>query len=197
MVNYANGKIYKIVCNVTGKIYIGSTTKKYLCDRLANHVCKYKMWKDDKREYVSSFAVIDSGSYNIVLIEKYPCTSKDELHRRERHYIESLECVNLAIPGRTSKEYYEENKEVISAKSRLYREKNKAVIAQKKNVKHSCVCGGKHTQSNRAQHIRSEQHQYYLKRLEQYNQILKIEGLRLARKTERNKEMEQVDNMTL
>ena len=30
MVNYENGKIYKIVCNETGSIYIGSTAQKYL-----------------------------------------------------------------------------------------------------------------------------------------------------------------------
>ena len=42
MVNYQLSKIYKIVCNITGKIYIGSTTKKYLAERLAQHVYDHK-----------------------------------------------------------------------------------------------------------------------------------------------------------
>jgi hypothetical protein len=45
------------------------------------------------------------------------------LKARERHYIESLECVNLFIPGRTKKEcdkaYYEKNKEEIAKKQKL------------------------------------------------------------------------------
>ena len=36
MVNYTNGKIYKIICLTTNDIYIGSTTKP-LSTRLANH----------------------------------------------------------------------------------------------------------------------------------------------------------------
>ena len=36
MVNYQNGKIYKLVNNVNDKIYIGSTTQK-LCNRKNTH----------------------------------------------------------------------------------------------------------------------------------------------------------------
>ena len=44
MVNYAKGKIYKIVCNVTGLIYVGSSTKHYLSDRLGNHTARYRKY---------------------------------------------------------------------------------------------------------------------------------------------------------
>ena len=37
MVNYKNGKIYKIQCFVTNKIYIGSTSQFYLSQRLKDH----------------------------------------------------------------------------------------------------------------------------------------------------------------
>ena len=36
MVNYQNAKIYRIVCNVTGKQYIGSTVSN-LSTRLSQH----------------------------------------------------------------------------------------------------------------------------------------------------------------
>ena len=120
MSNYQNGKIYKIVCNDTGKEYIGSTTQKYLCKRLAQH--KHPSNTSSSRE------IIDGGNYSMVLVENCPCNSKDELHKRERHFIETLECVNQCIPGRTKKEYREDNKEIYKE----WREANKEVLKEKK-----------------------------------------------------------------
>lgn len=57
----------------------------------------------------------------IVLLEDYPCEDKEQLLKRERHYIESLICVNKRIPSRPQKEY-----------KKLYREKNKESIKAKK-----------------------------------------------------------------
>ena len=37
MVNYSLGKIYKIVSDLTDKIYIGSTCLEKLCMRLSKH----------------------------------------------------------------------------------------------------------------------------------------------------------------
>jgi len=110
--DYSNSKIYKIVCNVSGLVYIGSTTQP-LCKRLGVHKSKYKLWKSDKIRTgrCSSFEIIEYDSYDIVLIENYPCFSKEEFHRRERHYIQSMVCVNKRVPTRTLQEYYIENKE--------------------------------------------------------------------------------------
>ena len=48
MVNYNNGKIYKIE-NLGGNMcYIGSTTKDYLSKRMVQHRSLYKRWKDGK-----------------------------------------------------------------------------------------------------------------------------------------------------
>ena len=43
MVDYGNGKVYKIVCNNTGKVYIGSTTQP-LSKRLVAHRLDYKKY---------------------------------------------------------------------------------------------------------------------------------------------------------
>ena len=51
MVNYNNGKIYKIepiVDHDEGDIYIGSTTKHYLSQRMDKHRGNYKSWKNGK-----------------------------------------------------------------------------------------------------------------------------------------------------
>ena len=103
MVNYQLGKIYKIVCNETGEQYIGATCQKKLCTRLAQHVSKHNN--------TTSRTIIDSGNYEICLIENYPCNCKDELHMRERFFIETLDnCVNKYIPGRTETEKIEQKK---------------------------------------------------------------------------------------
>ena len=47
MVNYSNGKIYKIepLEGEEGDVYIGSTTKQYLSQRMVEHRDSYKRWK--------------------------------------------------------------------------------------------------------------------------------------------------------
>jgi ribosome-interacting GTPase 1 len=61
----------------------------------------------------------------IVLIESFPCSSKDELIAKEAHYIRTLECVNKVIPKRTNKEYKEDNKEVIKEQNKKFYDEHK------------------------------------------------------------------------
>lgn len=98
MVNYKDGKIYKIVDNTNGNIYIGSTSEPRLCRRLQKHKSSYKCYLNPnvKQGYMRSFDIIKNNDYNIFLIENYPCDSKDELHSREQYYIDKLECINKA-----------------------------------------------------------------------------------------------------
>jgi predicted GIY-YIG superfamily endonuclease len=68
MVQYANGKIYRICCG--GKtLYIGSTTRM-LAKRMSEH--RGKGGKFEGRMDI-----------RIVLIEVWVCQNKDELRRRE------------------------------------------------------------------------------------------------------------------
>ena len=95
---YQNSKIYKIVCNITGEVYFGATTEKFLCSRIAKHRNSFKRYKDGKYPFNSSFQILERGNYNIILIENFNCNSKDELFKKERDYIENNECVNRLIP---------------------------------------------------------------------------------------------------
>ena len=134
MPDYSRGKIYKIVCNETGLIYVGSTCEPTLARRLAKHVGDYKRWKEGKQTFITSYNILENDNYDIVLLESCPCENKDELHKRERHYIETLECVNKIIAGRSKKEYSEVNKEKIRKKQKEYREVNKEkLIKRQKN----------------------------------------------------------------
>jgi len=60
-----------------------------LCKRLAGHVNAYR-----KGKYTSSKEILDGGNYSIVLIENVECDTKEQLLKRERQFIETIECVN-------------------------------------------------------------------------------------------------------
>ena len=123
MPNYQNGRIYQLTCNITGQKYIGSTTQK-LCRRLTGHVTDYK-----RGRIMSSGKIIANGNYSIILIEEVDCDNKEQLLKRERFYIESIECINKQIPTRTDAEYYLDNKDKIQE----YRTANRDQIKQRKH----------------------------------------------------------------
>jgi hypothetical protein len=163
MPDYQLGKIYKIVCNVTGKVYYGSTCEPTLARRLAKHVGEYCCYKKGTKHYVSSYSILENDNYCIVLVEKYPCNDKMELLQRERFYIENNECVNKYIPNRTKKEYYEDNKDNLIDCMKKYKQDNKEKIAKHKSEIIICACGKTYTLSHKARHFKSQNHQDYLK----------------------------------
>ena len=121
MVNYENSKIYKIVDNTNGNIYIGSTTEPTLARRLQKHKASYNQYIQGKQNFITSFNIIKNGDYDIILLEKCEnIKSKDELHARERYFIENNVCVNKNKPHRTNKEYKQDNKEQITEKAKEY-----------------------------------------------------------------------------
>jgi hypothetical protein len=134
MTDYSKTKIYKIESHLGDKIYVGSTAKFYLSQRFQQHKSAYKQWKEGKGSNVTSYELFDEyGVENccIVLIEECPCNNKDSKNARESHYIRELQCVNKCIPGRTDKQYYEDNKNKIKERDKQYRENNKDKIKER------------------------------------------------------------------
>jgi len=84
--NYANGKIYKIVNDVNDMIYIGSTTQS-LAKRWHCHKCDAKTRNQKSKIYVA-MREIGVEAFRIILIENYACSSKEELLAREQHHID-------------------------------------------------------------------------------------------------------------
>ena len=116
MVNYQNGKIYKITGG--GLTYIGSTTLK-LSNRMAHHRNDFKRYNEGKRKYyLTAFNVLKQPDYLIYLIEAFPCNNSDELFARERYWIENTNCVNKFIPNRSKAEHYQDNKDDILLKNK-------------------------------------------------------------------------------
>jgi len=129
-IDYTHSKIYKIIDNTNGNIYIGSTTQS-LSQRLGHHTRNYKNYCNGKYNFVSSFDIIKNMSYEIILIEEVNCNNKEQLHKIEREHIEANECVNLNIPSRTKKEYRDENKDKITENNKEYYNANKDKITEK------------------------------------------------------------------
>jgi len=184
MPNYQNGKIYKIVCNNTNKQYIGST-----CFDLSSRLQQHTYFPSN---HCVSKEIIEEGNYDIILVENYPCNNKEELEKRERHYIETLNCINVVIPGRTKKEWYKDNKEHISEKAKEYyednkehfserakeyyeankellleqnkeyREANRDKLNERQKEKFNCECGGRYTRVHKKRHLNSKKHLNYL-----------------------------------
>jgi hypothetical protein len=161
--DYKKGKIYKIESSKGNKIYIGSTTKDLLSQRMDKHRSNYKAWKKGNDQgKLSSFILFDEyGVENckIILIESFPCNSKDELRAKEAYYIkEFIECVNKVIPNRTRQDYYLDNKEKKDAISKKYYADH--------SDKHQCLCGGQYTTHHKKTHERSKKHILYLTNLQ-------------------------------
>jgi predicted lipase len=153
MPDYSKAKIYKITDNTTGKTYIGSTTKERLCSRLTQHVSDYKAWKQGKKNFITSFEIIEGGNYTITLVETFPCSTKDELSARERHFIDSVEqCINKNIPSRSRKEYRDTNREILREKARQKQRHLLEKVKAYKSQKVVCACGAEVRKDSLSKH---------------------------------------------
>ena len=188
--DYKNGKIYKLV-NRHGLTYVGSTTQS-LTKRKSIHKSHYNAYLKgcDHKKMTTSIEVFkdDPDGVDIVLIEKYPCNDKMELHERERYHIECMDCINKIIPTRTKKEYYKDNVDKIKEIKKIYMKKryeeNKDKFREyhkknrdkhleyykeyyKKNIdklkdkrmkKYECECGGTCAITQKSRHFKTKKH---------------------------------------
>lgn len=158
--NYSEGKIYKIICDVTNNIYYGSTTlnidkRLYLHKKRKNRVVYQKM-KEPK----------------IYLLEKYDCESKCELLRKEGEFILNHDThsmytmLNKNIAGRTHKEWRSTPAQRLKENiySNQYYEKHKEEFKEKI----SCECGSSFRRDSRIRHFKSKKH---IKHLNNTNQL--------------------------
>ena len=133
MADYSEGKIYLVKFrNDSSLVYVGST-KCPLNER----------FRKDKYRNTSLYKYIDENcdgnwdDWYIELYEDYPCLNEKELERREGEITlefkndNTYNCINKCIAGRTTKEYYEDNKEKINEYKKEYREQNKEKILEK------------------------------------------------------------------
>ena len=94
MNRYEKGKIYKITDVGYNKCYFGSTCES-LSRRMDRHRNNFKRYSNGKKEAKTSSFFLFEGygveNCKIELIEIYPCVCKEELLRREGHYIKETD----------------------------------------------------------------------------------------------------------
>jgi len=135
--DYANGKIYRIICEETGRQYIGSTCST-LVKRLSGH-------KRSKR-----CACKDFINPKIILIEDYPCERKEQLLMRERYHMENMDCINI-------------RRSIISKEERKINDQNKYIRRKEFLMeKVNCKCGLTYTRQHKHRHERTASHKKLL-----------------------------------
>lgn len=149
MPDYSSSKIYKLVCS-TGYYYIGSTTERLLCRRMANHRGDSKKPQYQSNKVYSYINSIGWDNVNIVLLETVSCNDKDELKMKENVYIINAEkdpmCLN-------------HNRAHLTDEERIIRRKQwKEEYKSKKNAIVKCECGIEHTVGRTQQHLNSVKH---------------------------------------
>jgi hypothetical protein len=137
MEKYQKGKVYAIICNKTGRRYVGSTCEPTLARRLAQHVQGFKCWLKNDKGFLTSFDIIKDENYYIILLELYPCNSRDELRMCEQKHIDLNECINKQKAYQSKeklqeyrKKYIEQHRDEIREKQKQYNEQNRDEIRE-------------------------------------------------------------------
>jgi len=166
MPDYQEGKIYKLTCKETGKVYIGSTVQK-MCHRMKQHRC-------ETANQTGSRQIIERGNYEVEVIEHFPCDTERQLRSREQYWIDNTEdTTNRQRQYESEEAYLEYNKEIIKKYQKEYRNERKEEHAEyckkyylkKKNDFQArkqeviqCECGGSYTRCHKARHCRTRKH---------------------------------------
>jgi hypothetical protein len=196
MVNYNNGKIYKIECLTTGLIYIGSTTKQYLSQRIVEHRSNYKRYQDGNCHYLTSFKVLENDNYLIELLESVDCNSKDELVARERFHYDNIKNCNSQRPIKLELDKKDDNMKRYQRQLELHPDHNKTYYQRqlklhpnlqkdkyqkelkknpnfnedRKQTKYICDCGKSVGRIDlKSRHEKTKKHINYLSSLENIN----------------------------
>lgn len=157
------GNIYAIVCNETGEMYIGSTSK-HVEFRLEQHKSSFNK--------CSSKQIIDRNNYKLKILETLTVDNKNEILLREKHWIHQskIACeieggavINKANPFRTeeemkeyTKKYQDSHKDYFKAKREEHKEKWMS--------DYQCPCGATCRLINKNRHEQSLEHKIWFEK---------------------------------
>lgn len=162
------GKIYKLVSFETDVCYVGSTTQRLLSHRFAKHRCDYKRWLSGQQHYQTSYELLKFDDCKIVLLEHYPCDTKEELEAQERYWLDNTEnCTNKQKPTRTQREHYEDNKEHFQEYKRQWYLNHKDTHNAKGKERIICECGAEVCRKALDRHRMSGRHEHAMRTKEE------------------------------
>jgi len=162
--------IYKLIkkdATNDDMVYIGSTTDVNKRWREHNNNCnklKYKVY-----EYIMGNGGFDE--WEMIIIDEIDVSLKrcEERYKFEADYIKKYDAVNKLnthYSSRTKKEYYDDNRDIISEKFKLYYESNREIIAEKakeyreNNKKYIAERDKKYRKNNREKFLNKERAYY-------------------------------------
>jgi hypothetical protein len=177
MPKYDNSKIY-LITNKNGQSngFIGATTKPYLSSKLQSDIVCYENFKSGKTKVSSPlYKLFDEhgvSNCRIVLVENYPCKSKDDLNSKLFEIVNrTTNCINnnpAYLPvslGSPLDEGIEQTEE----------EKQEYII---NNTQTICGCGGRYTIASYKAHLKSKRHFKHIHDIEnEINEEIKNEEL--------------------
>lgn len=140
MKDYSNAVIYQIKPRDATKkdLYLGSATDYGARESRHRYVSLHPT-NASPTLYANRFIHANGGwdAWSMSVLESYPCRSRKELERREGYWIKILQPnLNKRIPGRTSREYYVDNRDQRLLKVKAYSLAHKEEIAQKNKIYH-------------------------------------------------------------
>ena len=88
--SFSKSKIYKITNDLNDKIYIGSTTYKYLSQRMNAHRMMAKAKSQRHSDLYNFMREVGVEHFKIVLLEMYACDNREQLNEREQLWHKKL-----------------------------------------------------------------------------------------------------------
>jgi hypothetical protein len=184
-----SGKVYKIYSHKGDKVYIGSTTDRYLCNRFSDHRTDYRAGKR-----CTSCVLFDEygmENCNIELIEEVEYKDVLELKEREQYWIDNtLNTVNIK-PAYQTIEQKQEKKHVKSMK--YFNNHKETILAKRRNLpKTMCECGVEIRSDLMDKHYESKNHKVAMGLMEDWRvseeHKKELRKVRDAKYLEKNKE---------
>jgi hypothetical protein len=162
--------IIKPICECDeGDCYYGSTSQKYISNRMSAHRNLYNKYKNGTHHYTSVYYLFDKyGLENckIELVEKLENCSREEILIKEGGYISNNICVNIKNPKPLSiedykdyhKNYYQTVVKTNPEKLEKKNETSKKWFNENKQGLINCCCGGTYTYKHKSRHEKSVEH---------------------------------------
>ena len=129
--DYKNAKIYKILNDIDGDVYIGSTCQP-LSKRMSKHRQSYKAKRKQHYKLYQKMNDVGIEHFYIELVKETPCENIEQLRAIEGQYIRELGTLNHRVEGRTKKQYTDDNKEKKAEYDKLRREEKGEEIKEQK-----------------------------------------------------------------
>ena len=137
----ASVNFYKIVCNETKRIYVGSTVLSIEA-RLNQHERNYRKHQNERYHFTTSYIVLERKNYVVQLIDTVVCVDKKQRDTIETlHILNEENVVNRILPGRA-------------------RNINNVVL-ERENISIGCPCGGVYKRTTKSKHYKTKRHIKY------------------------------------